>query len=240
MVLLTSTSALLTLIALVASIDGDRATVEGELVHYLRPADVGQVQYEITVGSELHDDRGGHGRGRQRRARRRPQVRLTSDREVLPGFEVRFEVPFSRVRDTEPPAEELLAARSAPTKAESDHQRPAARVKGLEIERRVRAWAEAWSSQDVATYLSFYAEGFEPPGGMSRYEWAAHRTNRLRAPRFIQVRVGAFELEWATPERAIAHFEQSYRSDTFQDRVNKTLVIILAGGEWKILAEGVR
>lgn len=239
MVFLTSSSALLILIALVTSIDGDRATVEGELVHLLRPADLGQVQYELTVGSELHTIEAGTATVvsvEHRRAR----VRLTSKREILPGFKVRFAVPFSRVRDTEPPAEELLAARSAPTKAESDHQRPAARVKGLEIERRVRAWAEAWSSQDVATYLSFYAEGFEPPGGMSRYEWAAHRTNRLRAPRFIQVRVGAFELEWATPERAIAHFEQSYRSDTFQDRVNKTLVIILAGGEWKILAEGVR
>jgi len=283
-VLLTSTAALLTLIALVASIDGSRATVEGELVHYLRPADVGRVQYEITVANETRTIEVGTAEVVSVESGA-AEVRLTSDRAVQPGFAVRFEVPFERVRVQEQPAaewaESLLAARAELATAVFDNKTLSTRVAeleqllensraGLAAERElraavapspaegpqtaaaapqptleqlggwVRAWAEAWSTQDVQAYLSFYGEEFQPPKGTSRERWEAGRRERLQTPEFIEIGIDAFELNWSTSERAEVRFEQSYRSNTFRDRVAKMLELVLIEGEWKISKEEVR
>ena len=40
------------------------------------------------------------------------------------------------------------------------------------------------------------------------------------------------------PSRARVRFKQSYRSDSFSDRVVKTLDLVPQGAEWKISSEG--
>ncbi len=41
----------------------------------------------------------------------------------------------------------------------------------------------------------------------------------------------------ASPTEVLVTFTQSYQSDTFRDRVRKTLRMILENGEWKIAEE---
>ncbi len=101
----------------------------------------------------------------------------------------------------------------------------------------VRRWAEAWSRQDVDGYLASYAASFQPPDGLRRGEWMEQRRLRLRRPSFIEIGVSEVELRVLTPDRLAVRFQQDYRSDTFADRVLKTLELTRADGEWKIVRE---
>ncbi len=147
------------------------------------------------------------------------------------------------------PAEPALAAaprvepvseavpRSPVTTALSDEARA---VETARVRDRVRAWARAWSAQDVDTYLSFYSERFRPSRGLSREAWRAQRRRRVGRPDYIEVDVDAVEIEVDGTGYARARFEQSYRSDRLRSTVDKVLELALDAGEWRIVRETVR
>lgn len=91
-----TSSALLTLITIVASIEGSQARVEGDLFGYLEVGDRGRVEYQITVGSEKRTIEVGDARVLEV-GNDEARVRIESDRQVLKGFAVRFELPLERV-----------------------------------------------------------------------------------------------------------------------------------------------
>ena len=102
----------------------------------------------------------------------------------------------------------------------------------------VRDWAEAWSSQEVERYLSFYAREFQPPGGQARETWENDRRSRIVDKTFIEVDVSFVEEpRWLAPERLSVRLRQVYNSDSFADVVDKELVLVLEDGGWKILRE---
>ena len=43
----------------------------------------------------------------------------------------------------------------------------------------VLAWASAWSSKNMNSYLGSYAKGFKPPKNQSRGEWEEERRERI-------------------------------------------------------------
>jgi EAL domain-containing protein (putative c-di-GMP-specific phosphodiesterase class I) len=102
---------------------------------------------------------------------------------------------------------------------------------------RVNSWAQAWSDQRVADYLSSYARSFEPPDGMSRGAWEAQRRQRLLAPTSISVAIRDLEVTLPSPDLARATFLQSYKSPTFDDETRKTLELVREDGDWKIAVE---
>lgn len=101
----------------------------------------------------------------------------------------------------------------------------------------VRRWADAWSAQDVDAYLAHYGGAFQPPDGVSRAAWEAHRALRLRNPGFIEVLIEDLQVELHGADSASAAFEQSYRSDTYADRVHKVLGLAREDGVWLIVSE---
>ncbi len=107
----------------------------------------------------------------------------------------------------------------------------------IDLAARVRQWAEAWSSQTVDDYLSYYATSFRPASGASRSDWAAQRQQRLTSPEFIEVELEDLEARIDGSDRARVRFLQSYRSNTFNDQVRKVLTLILEDGQWKIWRE---
>ncbi|MCP3963519.1 MAG: TIGR02266 family protein [bacterium] len=102
-----------------------------------------------------------------------------------------------------------------------------------------QAWALSWSEQRIDDYLSFYAAGFRPPGGQDRAEWRAGRETRILKPREIEVRLAHLTVELLAADRARVSFDQSYRSDNYQDTVRKTLELVREGDDWWILEERV-
>ncbi len=104
---------------------------------------------------------------------------------------------------------------------------------------RVAAWVRAWSEQRVDDYLGFYARSFRPAWGLARGEWEARRRTRLEAPQFIDLEITGLEVETRGPGRVRVCFSQTYRSDSYRDRVQKTLILVLEEREWRIVEERI-
>ena len=108
---------------------------------------------------------------------------------------------------------------------------------GESVARAVEAWRAAWQAQDVDAYLGSYAAGFRPADGTSRDTWSDQRRERLGAPTFIRVTLAFLDEPRIEGDTAEIRFLQSYESNTFRDRVAKTLVLTWEDGDWKILEE---
>jgi uncharacterized protein (TIGR02266 family) len=106
-------------------------------------------------------------------------------------------------------------------------------------EQAVHDWAAAWSDQRVDDYLECYADSFEPPDGQDRDGWAANRRQRIERPRSIDVGVEAARTVELAADRVSVSFDQAYSSDSFSDRVRKTLLLVWQDGGWKIAEERV-
>ena len=107
---------------------------------------------------------------------------------------------------------------------------------------QVKAWASAWSDQNVAAYVSHYREGYTPPGSaISHSEWRAQRQVRLTNKRFIEVTLSDFNTREENGQLAIS-FVQRYRSNTMDDTIRKQLKLSAPNGDWgdaRIVSEKV-
>ncbi|MCH9647267.1 MAG: TIGR02266 family protein [Deltaproteobacteria bacterium] len=103
----------------------------------------------------------------------------------------------------------------------------------------VEGWADAWSSQDVDSYLSFYSDRFRPSRGLSLVDWRKQRRTRLRRPSFVSVTVSSPTVSAQSNGNMEVRFVQTYRSNTLDDTVWKILEFAQEGESWKILRERV-
>jgi tetratricopeptide (TPR) repeat protein len=99
----------------------------------------------------------------------------------------------------------------------------------------VERWRRAWSSQDVTNYIAVYARSYQPRG-MDRLAWEAQRQQRLTAPASIDVTISRIAVDMNGGQASV-NFRQRYRSDAYEDEVDKTLTLRLEEGEWRIIAE---
>jgi tetratricopeptide (TPR) repeat protein len=100
----------------------------------------------------------------------------------------------------------------------------------------IHAWAKAWSSQDVKSYLSYYSNDFQAPGGQSRSAWADGRRARIVGKGTISVKVESPQVA-VNGNTATAKFRQVYVSDKLKTDSRKTLVFTKQGGKWQIKQE---
>jgi outer membrane protein, protease secretion system len=109
----------------------------------------------------------------------------------------------------------------------------ALRAEVLEV---VGAWTQAWSTQDVDTYLRFYASDFQPAKGQSRAAWENERRSRILGKASIAVRAEAPEVI-VDGNTAKISFRQIYKSERVTDGSRKTLLLAKENGAWKIRRE---
>ncbi len=103
----------------------------------------------------------------------------------------------------------------------------------------VESWAADWSKKDVKSYLAHYARDFKTPGGTSRSNWEAERTQRLAKPGAIAVSLEGLRVTTDGPDRATAHFRQHYKSANLKTSGNKVMTLIRQDGKWLILQEAI-
>lgn len=136
------------------------------------------------------------------------------------------------------PAKPVVA--TTPATVPSSPQPPAkmpAAAAGDSVEDTVTRWARAWSSRDVEAYLAFYGTDFAIPDGLSRADWEAQRRDRVTQPAHIEVTLSNLKVEQPSPDKAIARFKQTYRSDRMTSRSAKALELAMRDGKWKIVRE---
>jgi tetratricopeptide (TPR) repeat protein len=132
-----------------------------------------------------------------------------------------------------PPTPPVVTPPPAPKQAE-----PAKATDG-DIIKTVNGWAKAWSDNDVAGYLSFYAQDFQTPGGEPRADWEAARKTRIAKPKKIDVRVESPKVKFTDSNRVAVTFRQSYRSSNLKVASTKTLILVRSGDRWLIQQERV-
>ena len=102
----------------------------------------------------------------------------------------------------------------------------------------VKAWAQAWSDKDFATYTGFYTPQYRAKFE-SHQQWLEQRRNRITRPGTINVEVSDIQIKWRSEDRAFIDFKQAFDSPRYSDRVKKRLGFNLIGSEWKITEERV-
>lgn len=98
-------------------------------------------------------------------------------------------------------------------------------------------WKDAWSAQDVETYLACYGQEFMSENGQEREKWAKQREVRLKRPKSIKITVSDIKVISEEGSRAEIMFRQGYRSDNYADEVMKVLSLGLERGELVIVGE---
>ncbi len=94
----------------------------------------------------------------------------------------------------------------------------------------VENWAAYWSKQDVAGYVSQYANNYSPRRSeLNHKQWLEQRRVRLTNKKFIQVDVSDFEYDQSDDDQFSVTFLQRYRSDTIDDTIRKRLVFTKHG-----------
>ena len=105
---------------------------------------------------------------------------------------------------------------------------------------QLAAWAAAWSSGRIDSYLGFYAPSFIAADGSKREEWAKHREPRVAGRAGNQVEVSDIRVRFAAPNVLESEFKQNYRADGYRDSTRKVLRWIKVGSEWLIDREMTR
>ncbi len=98
-------------------------------------------------------------------------------------------------------------------------------------------WANAWASQNVEAYLSFYSGNFRPEGGLGLAQWREQRRTRVAAPPFINVTLSNIVVTIQDENAAQLRFAQRYRSNVINDEVSKELQLRKEDGQWRITRE---
>lgn len=117
----------------------------------------------------------------------------------------------------------------APTKQESEDASAE-----RDVASAVRAWAEAWSRQDMGDYFAAYAKDFD--GGKSRKAWEQERRERITGKRSISVKVSGLKVS-VNGNKATAQFRQDYKADNLSVSSGKRLDLVRNGGNWVIVKE---
>ena len=139
---------------------------------------------------------------------------------------------------TPAPASAPAAKAAAPAPGPAAPSATAAGNPAREVEAAVQAWAKAWSSRDLAGYLSAYAREFDPPGNQSRQAWEEERKSRILGKARIQVRLSDINVS-VQGSRATVRFKQAYSADTLNVSSRKTLELQRVGDRWLITRESV-
>ncbi|MBK7766926.1 MAG: nuclear transport factor 2 family protein [Sulfuritalea sp.] len=100
----------------------------------------------------------------------------------------------------------------------------------------LKAWADAWSSRDVARYFRLYAKDFVAYDAQNKAEFIARRSSVMSLANSIELKVEPVSVS-IRGNHATIRFWQNYTSPRFSSRVMKALELTNEGDGWKIRRE---
>lgn len=109
------------------------------------------------------------------------------------------------------------------------------KVRG-ELQHLLQGWRQAWASQDIASYLAFYAPDFQGNSD-SPEQWRANRKRIIGQAKFITIELGQPEIEQDDQDQATLTFTLDYASDRLEDHGIKALEVHRNNGRWLIVDE---
>ncbi len=103
-----------------------------------------------------------------------------------------------------------------------------------EIESALKAWASAWSRQDMEGYFAAYARDFN--GGKTRKAWEQERRDRITSKRNISVKISGIKVD-VNGNKATVRFHQDYKADSLSVSSGKRMEMVRSGNNWLIVKE---
>lgn len=100
-------------------------------------------------------------------------------------------------------------------------------------------WSQAWQQQNMAQYLSMYADNFKAPNGISREVWAQQRTQRITSKKTIQHSINDLQIDLRAVT-ATVRFTQHYQDERLNLTDFKTMFWAFKDGRWQITLETTR
>lgn len=104
------------------------------------------------------------------------------------------------------------------------------------LQAAVLAWAQAWSTKDMASYLHAYSKDFDTPGHLSRKDWEKQRRDRIVGKSTISVKIESLSIR-IHGDKAQTQFRQDYKADALSVSSRKTLHWVKTGERWFIVKE---
>ena len=105
-----------------------------------------------------------------------------------------------------------------------------------EVDEAVRAWALAWSRQDISAYLGSYGQNFVPQGQQSRSAWEIGRRTRITGKSGIRVEISSLKVIMKSTKANVL-FRQQYQSGPLRVFSKKMLAMEKSGDRWFIVKE---
>lgn len=102
----------------------------------------------------------------------------------------------------------------------------------------IDSWAKAWAHKDIATYLSFYGDGFEPQSKIDKAAWVEQRKKRLATKDSISISLAKVNIA-VSGDNATAEFLQHYSAKSKKEENYKRLTLKFVNGTWGILREQI-
>jgi adhesin transport system outer membrane protein len=103
---------------------------------------------------------------------------------------------------------------------------------------KTKAWAKAWESKDLNSYIAFYAPNFKPEEG-SYEAWVSNRRDRISKAQGIDIEISDLLVipSFDKPDEYEISFVQDYRAKLYQERSKKVLTWKENKGIWQIIRE---
>ncbi len=103
----------------------------------------------------------------------------------------------------------------------------------------IKNWIEAWQSEDISKYSSFYGQSFQS-SGMDYEEWMKDKEKKFERYENIEVEVSDITLKHVEPKMITVQFKQRFKGDNYSDYGVKTLVLSGCPGDFSIIRESWR
>ena len=105
-----------------------------------------------------------------------------------------------------------------------------------QVEDAVRAWAKAWTAQDITAYLGAYDKAYTRLAKQSRKAWEEERRQRIVGKSSISVEIADLSIT-VDAGKAVVKFQQNYRGDALVVSSRKALDLVKTGERWLIVRE---
>lgn len=105
------------------------------------------------------------------------------------------------------------------------------------VQTLVKEWVDAWTRQDVQTFLGFYSDHFLPENRWNRAQWAEAYATFLNPSTPIQVTLSDWAIEVESENQATAFVRLAFTSANSQWEKRKTLHLTKEQHHWRIVTE---